>query len=186
MTARRRSCRLSRHVVERSPFRSSAAVTDQERACARAHIGFVQAQMLPWQPGLPRGNRPGVETKTLSRDDSDGSATRIVRYPAGWGLAAAEYLTAHEEFLVLKGALEINGPRYDTHTRGFLPRLLPPGSAFATPGLLVVNALVDSEAGAELKTNPDVRMIVFSYLVAGQAAAGMSAAVDGPRAERPR
>ena len=36
--------------------------------------------------------------------------------------------------------------------------------------LVVVNALIDPEAGAELKTNPEVRMIVFSDLVAGQAA----------------
>lgn len=42
--------------------------------------------------------------------------------------------------------------------------------AFTTPGLVVVNALIDRAAGAELKTNPDVRMIVFSDLVAGQAA----------------
>lgn len=57
--------------------------------------------------------------------------------------------------------------------------------AFATPGLVVVNALIDPEAGAELKTNPDVRMIVFSDLVAGQAAAGMATAGDGPKAGRP-
>lgn len=44
--------------------------------------------------------------------------------------------------------------------------------AFATPGLVVVNALIDPEAGAELKTNPDVRMIVFSDLVAGAAVLG--------------
>jgi acetolactate synthase-1/2/3 large subunit len=42
--------------------------------------------------------------------------------------------------------------------------------AFDTPGLVVVNALVDPQAGAELKTNPDVRMIVFSDLAAGAAA----------------
>jgi acetolactate synthase-1/2/3 large subunit len=42
--------------------------------------------------------------------------------------------------------------------------------AFDTPGLIVVNALVDPQAGAELKTNPDVRMIVFSDLAAGAAA----------------
>ena len=41
--------------------------------------------------------------------------------------------------------------------------------AFATRGLVVVNALIDPESGAELKNNPDVRMIVFSDLVAGQA-----------------
>ena len=50
---------------------------------------------------------------------------------------------------------------------------------------VVVNALIDPEAGAELKSNPDVRMIVFSDLVAGQAAAATSTAGDGFTAGRP-
>jgi len=55
----------------------------------------------------------------------------------------------------------------------------------ATPGLVVVNALIDPEAGTELKSNPDVRMIAFSDLVAGQAAAAMSTAGDGFTGGRP-
>jgi hypothetical protein len=49
----------------------------------------------------------------------------------------------------------------------------------------VVNALIDPEAGTELKSNPDVRMIAFSDLVAGQAAAAMSTAGDGFTGGRP-
>jgi hypothetical protein len=88
---------------------------------ARPHICFVQAQMIPWARGLHGGARPDVESKVLSRDAEDGSSTCIVRYPAGWTRERAEHLAAHEEFLVLEGALEINGRRYDTHTYGFLP-----------------------------------------------------------------
>ena len=49
----------------------------------------------------------------------------------------------------------------------------------------MVNALIDPEAGTELKSNPDVRMIAFSDLVAGQAAAAMSTAGDGFTGGRP-
>jgi hypothetical protein len=88
---------------------------------ARPHICFLQAQMLPWQRGLYGGARDDVESKTLSRDDQDGSSTMIVRYPAGWARKDAECLLAHEEFLVLDGSIEISGQRYDRHQYGFLP-----------------------------------------------------------------
>lgn len=87
---------------------------------ARPHICFIQSQMLPWQRGLGRA-RPEVSSKLLSADDSDGSSTQVVHYPPGWSRPAAEHLTAHEEFLVLEGAIEIGGQRYDTHSYGFLP-----------------------------------------------------------------
>jgi Domain of unknown function (DUF4437) len=77
--------------------------------------------MIPWAQGLYGGARPDVQSKLLSRDDSDGSATCVVRYPAGWSRDSAEHLAAHEEFLVLDGALEINGRLYEKHTYGFLP-----------------------------------------------------------------
>ena len=47
---------------------------------ARPHIMFVQAQMIPWSRGLYGDARPDVESKVLSRDDTDGSATCIVRF----------------------------------------------------------------------------------------------------------
>lgn len=105
---------------------------------ARPHICFVQAQMLPWQPGLPGGVRAGVESKTLSIDDTDGSATLVVRYPAGWTQGAPEYLTSHEEFLVLDGAIEINGRQYDAHTYGFLPAGFRRTSASSTDGAVLL------------------------------------------------
>jgi acetolactate synthase-1/2/3 large subunit len=44
--------------------------------------------------------------------------------------------------------------------------------AFRTPGLVIVNVLIDPEAGMELKHNPDVRMILFSDILSGQADLG--------------
>jgi len=88
---------------------------------ARPHIVFVQAQMLPWIRGLYGDVRADVDAKMLSRDDTDGSSTAVLRYPAGWSRAAPEHLTAHEEFLVLDGAIEINGRLYEKHSYAFLP-----------------------------------------------------------------
>ena len=42
-------------------------------------------------------------------------------------------------------------------------------AAFEAPGTVLVNVLTDPEAGAELKTNDAVRMIVFSDILSGQA-----------------
>lgn len=88
---------------------------------ARPHIMFVQAQMIPWTRGLHGDARHDVEHKLLSRDAEDGSSTCIVRYPPGWARDQPEHLTAHEEFLVLDGLLEINGRRYDKHAYAHLP-----------------------------------------------------------------
>ena len=79
----------------------------------RPHIEFIQAQALKWAKGLPAGTgRADVECKTLSIDDATGTATCIVRYPAGWTRPTGEYLTTDEEFYVLEGALTINGVDY--------------------------------------------------------------------------
>jgi len=43
-------------------------------------------------------------------------------------------------------------------------------SAFAAKGVFLVNVELDEAAGAELKTNPDVRMILFSDIVEGRSA----------------
>jgi hypothetical protein len=94
--------------------------------------------MLPWQAGLYGGARADVQSKTLSRDDTDGSATMIVRYPRGWSRTAPERLLAHEEFLVLEGAIEINGRHYETHAYGFLPAGFPRQSARSGHGAVLL------------------------------------------------
>jgi hypothetical protein len=105
---------------------------------ARPHICFVQAQMLPWRPGLRSAGRSDVEVKLLSADDTDGSCTSIVRYPAGWQRVGAEHSSCHEEFLVLDGWIEINGRRYDRQCYGFLPAHYPRDTARAPDGAVLL------------------------------------------------
>ncbi len=106
---------------------------------ARPHIMFVQAQMIPWTQGLAGNARPDVESKTLSRDDTDGSSTCIVRHAAGWARDQPEFLATHEEFLVLDGALEINGRTYAKHSYGFLPAGYVRERASAPQGAVLLN-----------------------------------------------
>jgi hypothetical protein len=89
---------------------------------ARPHICFVQSQHVPWEPDALSSIRAGVDAKTLSLDDVDGSSTRVLHYPAGWTLGTPQVLATHEEFLVLEGGIEINGHLYETQHYGFFPK----------------------------------------------------------------
>jgi hypothetical protein len=88
---------------------------------ARPHILFIQAQDISWQQGLYGPGRDDVEMKILSIDEAGTDATTIVRYPKGWSRTEPEFVTAHEEFLVLDGAIAINGQTYTSNQYGFLP-----------------------------------------------------------------
>jgi hypothetical protein len=111
---------------------------------ARPHILFVQAPDLPWEQGLYSGARPEVESKILSIDEKRTDATVIVRYPPGWRRDEPEHLTAHEEFLVLEGALEINGNRYEAQHFGFLPAGYVRRAAAASEGAVVLTMYYDA------------------------------------------
>ncbi|MSO65955.1 MAG: hypothetical protein EXQ85_09225 [Alphaproteobacteria bacterium] len=87
----------------------------------RPHIDFVQAQFLPWRHGLPGGHRGDLSVKVLSVDDRNGECSLIVRYPAGWTRAKPQYCEADEEFLVLAGAIEIDGVVYGERSYACLP-----------------------------------------------------------------
>jgi hypothetical protein len=99
---------------------------------------FVQAQMIPWARGLYGGAREEVEYKMLSRDDADGSSTCILRYPAGWQRSEPQALACHEEFLVLDGAITIDGRSYGRHTYGFLPAGYRRASAASANGAVLL------------------------------------------------
>jgi hypothetical protein len=109
---------------------------------ARPHILFIQAQDLPWSRGLYGSGREDVESKILSIDEAGTDATCIVRYPPGWR-RETEHLTAHEEFLVLDGAITINDRRYEKHTYGFLPSGYPRERAFSDHGAVLLNMFYD-------------------------------------------
>ena len=114
---------------------------------ARPHIMFIQAQCLPWQRGLYAPGRDDVEWKLLSIDEAGTDSTGIVRYPPGWRRDAVHYVTAHEEFLVLDGALRINDRVYEKHTYGFLPAGFPRASAGSTDGAVLLTMFYDRPEG---------------------------------------
>ena len=108
---------------------------------ARPHILFIQAQDIPWQSGFWTGDRPEVETRTLSVEDDGSAATVLVRYPAGWRADGVEHLDALEEFLVLDGELEINGIVYGPQGYAALPARYPRRTQSAPGGAVVLSML---------------------------------------------
>lgn len=110
---------------------------------AREHTMFIQAQCLPWRPGLHGPGRDDVEHKLLSIDEAGTDATCIVRYPAGWERRELHHVTAHEEFLVLDGSIEIAGRRYDKHGYGFLPAGFERATASAPAGAVLLTMFYD-------------------------------------------
>ncbi len=103
----------------------------------RAHVEFIQAQVLPWQAAPASLNRPGVEAKILSQDSVSGACTAILRYPSGFQ-GDAGFLTADEEFFVIDGGLEIGDWACGTHTYGFLPAHHPRGPMRSVRGAAVL------------------------------------------------
>ena len=88
---------------------------------SRPHTEFIQSQALPWQPSPYEGRFAGTDVKVMSRDEETGAASLLVRYSAGFKRDGAEYLNADEEFLVLDGAITINGRRYSQMCYAHLP-----------------------------------------------------------------
>lgn len=106
----------------------------------RPHIEFIQAQVLPWGlDGLGAG-RPGIAVKVLSRDDTTGAVSTIVKYPRGWS-RPAEILGVDEEFLVLDGALDHAGTRFGPDCYGFWPKGFSRGGLSAPEGATVLTFL---------------------------------------------
>ena len=103
----------------------------------RAHVEFIQSQVVPWRGGFAGGQRGAVEAKLLSRDPATGACTAILRYPAGW-TREAEYLAADEEFFVIDGGLEIGGTSYGTHAYAYLPAGYARGPAHSPKGAAVL------------------------------------------------
>lgn len=104
---------------------------------------FVQAQCLPWQSGLYVPGRDDVDMKLLSMDEAGTDATCIVRYRTGWCRTDPEYVTAHEEFLVLDGAIRINDRLYEKHSYGFLPAGYVRTAAAAAGGAVLLTMFYD-------------------------------------------
>ena len=105
---------------------------------ARAHIEFIQSQVLPWFPLDAGSSRPGAALKVLSHDPDTAAGTAIVRYPAGWVLDEEHHVAGDEEFFVLEGALTIDARVFDRRAYGFLPAGFPRRRMAAPQGAAVV------------------------------------------------
>ncbi len=106
---------------------------------------FIQAQCLPWQTGMYASGRDDVEIKILSMDEAGTDSTCIVRYPTAWQ-RDAHWVSAHEEFLVLDGSIEINGQCYEKHSYGFLPAGYARSSAKSSEGAVLLTMFYDLPA----------------------------------------
>ena len=110
---------------------------------ARPHILFIMAQDIPWTKGTYGTGRDDVESKILSIDERGTDSTTIVRYPAGWSREQPEHNTAHEEFLVLDGAITIDGKTYDRQCYGFFPKGYTREKAHSARGAVVLTMFYD-------------------------------------------
>lgn len=119
---------------------------------ARPHIEFIQCQVIPFTSGLYGGARDEIETRTLSQDDTDGSASTILKYPPGWSRTTPHVLYADEEFFVLEGSMKINGVTYGKHAYAHLPKGYVRNSHSTEKGAVVLT-FFSAEPGAEDRGN---------------------------------
>ena len=85
---------------------------------ARAHVEFIQTQVLEWQPWP---YQKSLMYKQLSVDEKSKATTGIFKYPVGWHESQAYYLASEEEFFVLEGDIEVNGIHYREGYYGYFP-----------------------------------------------------------------
>ena len=110
----------------------------------RAHIEFVQSQMLPWRRIGAGLARPDAEYKLLSRDAGDGACSLLLRYPPGWSREGPEFIDAAEEFYVLDGSLQIDDHNWRADSYGWLPAGLT-RTHMHSPAGCVMLAFYDAE-----------------------------------------
>lgn len=121
---------------------------------ARAHIEFIQNQVLPWKQLAAGSSRPGAEGRALSYDFDSKAASVVMRYPAGWRMDQPHYLPCDEELFVLSGALEIGSVRYSSGDYAYLPAGMPrPGMASDTGA--VVLTFFEGPHGSVFADTPD-------------------------------
>lgn len=88
---------------------------------ARPHTCFVQAQDIPWTRGVQPNPNWQVDFKILSQDADTSAMTTVMKVPAGFDFPGPTHLRCDFEFLVLDGAIEINGLEYTKDCYAFLP-----------------------------------------------------------------
>lgn len=127
---------------------------------ARPHIEFIQAQNLPWRRGAAGPARADCDARILSRDDTTGAFSAILRYPPGWHRPTPEALTADEELFVLDGMLEIGGQRYTRSDYACLPAGYPRSHARTADGAVVLTLMSREAQAATVTGSYDQRKLV--------------------------
>lgn len=103
----------------------------------RPWIEFVQSQRLVWRSDVLMDARPGAEAKVLSRDETSGACSLLVRYPRGFTSEAGP-LTADDEVFVLDGTLDIGSARHGPFGYAHLPAGADAGAWSAPDGAVVL------------------------------------------------
>ncbi len=105
---------------------------------ARAHIEFIQSQVLPWTDLDTGSSRPGAIIKVLSHDPDTSAGSAIIRYPEGWVLDESHHVAGDEEFFVLEGSLTIDTHIFEPYGYGYLPGGFPRQRMSAPNGAAVL------------------------------------------------
>jgi hypothetical protein len=93
---------------------------------------------LAWQDfDIPSGNMP-VQTVRLQNDEPTRALTLLVRFPDGWERAAAGSYDCAEEFVVLEGALLMNGMTYRPDDWVYVPASVQRKNTSAPAGALAL------------------------------------------------
>ncbi len=148
---------------------------------ARAHLEYLQTQSLAWQSS-PWPHLAGCHIKVLSRDATNGAASLLVRFPAGWQPTTPGCVSTHEQLFVLEGALELDGRHCGQDCFAWFPQ----GSASAsrsTPEGAVALVFYDAEPTWQAETSGTAAAIVVdAYDMPWEAVETMPAADSwGPK-----
>lgn len=104
----------------------------------RDWIEFIHAPDMPWDEAPLGPGRADVAHKLLSRDETSGGTSSVVRYPAGWRREGRESLSVEEEIYVLEGALDIGGETFGPGDYTCLPKNYPRENAQSEHGAVVL------------------------------------------------
>jgi hypothetical protein len=122
---------------------------------SRPHIEFVHAQQLPWLSAPFAGSVwQRVEAKTLSRDESNGACSVLLRLPAGYA-AGPHRLAAMQELFVLDGQLEIDDCDYSLDCYACLPACMPRSSCRTARGAVLLAFFDREPAQLDAAAAPD-------------------------------
>lgn len=106
---------------------------------ARRHVEVLDTRTVPHLRVVKDPLPPGLEVQVLSRDNSDGAVTAVVRVPAGWKFGNDGWaLTTRFDAMVISGALSIGKDTFELHDYTYRPAGHECGPVASEPGADVV------------------------------------------------